>query len=187
MKTIALAFTLLLSVSAWATNTINLSGSTANLGALPQDHNGAVSATYHVQRTKRTAEVVTVKFTLNYAKPACTRYAIKYSNVGAISQKNCLSRLDGTYECSDVSFDGFEIPSRVCTAQGMVLATSTQTLELNFKKAITLTPNAKEVFAINITQKNFKGTENALKAKSIRSASVYKTKVSGRVISFKAD
>jgi hypothetical protein len=76
---------------------------------------------------------------------------------------------------------------RVCKARGQVLVQSAQEFELNFKKAIKLSPTADEVYEINVAQAKMSSGEFSLKAKVTDSDSVYKVKVRSNQVQFKAE
>jgi len=185
-----LSMTLLASLLSFAAiaddNAVVLNAPAMDLGALSQPTNASVNQTLRFKRTAETPKEVTVKYKMNYVRTECTEYELKYTDVPEIKKTVCTSNLDGTHQCAEAAFEGFQVPERVCVGNGLSLKTTEKTFKLNFKKAITLTPNAVEVFEVLVDQKGMDKTETAMKASAVDTASVYVIKVKKDSVTFKA-
>ncbi len=163
-----------------------LNGSNVNYGALSQTENQPALETIKIKRTAATPDSVTLRYKVNTVVEACVDFELVFTEVSDLTQLNCEPKLNGAYACTEASFEGYQIPKRVCREKGLKLQTNEQSLTLNFKKAITLTENAVEIFAVNVAQRKMTDVESKLSAKAVDTASVYKVRVSGSAVKFKA-
>ena len=103
------------------------------------------------------------------------------------SNSFCDPNLDGTHVCADKTFDGYQIPKRVCIKEGSVLKTTKKDFKIDFKKAISLRDGASETFEVSIKQANIGETKTKYTGRALDTASVYKVKFSFGKLRFKAD
>jgi len=190
----SLIFTcVLLSVCAFADDqapagnqTVDLNAKVVQLGTLSNPENSALNQTFQLKRTASTPKEVEVKFALNYVEKECVDYQVEYTQVPELKKTVCVEGLDKSHSCEEQTYEAFQTAVRKCKKEGLVLKTGNRSFKLNFKKAVTLTPNADELYEVNLAQKDMKGTDYSLKAKALETDAVYKIKVSREKVTFKA-
>ncbi|OFZ17252.1 MAG: hypothetical protein A2X86_02025 [Bdellovibrionales bacterium GWA2_49_15] len=187
MKLVTLVCVLFVSFAAFSADVVELIGKDASVGLIANKDYAKASKTFSFKRTAKTASKVTVKFDFLFVQPGCVEYAIEYTAIPALKSTNCVARLDLGHDCEEVTFEGYQTAKRVCKRDGTVLNTAHNTLVLNFEKAVVLTATADELFEVNVSQDSMQAGKATLRARPLDTDSVYKVKVSGDEVSFKAE
>lgn len=179
MKTIVMALTLLTTV-AFAqdqSTALVLDKAKLNYGALKQDTNAAAMETITVKRTAKSPRKAVLKYSMNFLTKGCAKYDYEFTEVKGFSHTVCEANQDGSNDCRLVEVEAYRIPKRVCVEEGMLMKSTTRELALDFKKAVTLTPDAEEIFEITLKQTKMADADIQVKARAVNTASVYKVKV----------
>jgi len=130
---------------------------------------------------------VVLSYELLAVKKGCVEFDVEVTQVAELKQTNCAPNLTNRHECEEVTFPAYQTAKRVCKKEGLQLTRIPKSIELNFKKAITLSAKADELFEVVVDQQNFQNGKVTLRAQAVESDSVYKIKVSGETVKFKAE
>lgn len=187
MKFVTLLCAMLMSFAAFSAEVVELVGKEATVGTIANKDYAKASKTFSFKRTAKTASKVTVKFDFLFVQPGCVEYAVEYTAVPALKTTSCVPRLDLGHDCEEVTFEGYQTAKRVCKRDGTVLNTAHNTFVLNFEKAVVLTATADELFEVNISQESMQSGKAVLRARALDTDSVYRVKVSGDEVTFKAE
>jgi hypothetical protein len=173
------ALLLVQSVNAQSTE-VMLNSKKINYGALAQETNKKANELIVVKRTATTPKKVVLTYSVNYMEKKCVRYEVKVTELPNFTQTVCESALDGTHECLEKEYTGLYSAKTICSKNGLVRATGTNNLTLDFRKAVKLTENATETFQVNLKQGSISKDNTTAQGKALDTASQYKVKTSRR-------
>jgi hypothetical protein len=187
-KTLMMVATLLIAQTVYAQSAeVMLNSKKINYGALAQEKNAKANELIVVKRTAKTPKKVVLTFSINFMEKKCVAYEVKVVDVPAFSQTVCESALDGTHECLEKEYTGLYSAKTVCAKDGLVRATETNEVTLDFRKAVKLTENASETFQVSLKQGTISKEDVSARAKALDTASQYKVKTSrGNTLKFRA-
>lgn len=170
--------TLLFSGSLMAQAVLELDKKEIDFGALSQDTNMAANELIVLKRTAKSPKKIKLKYTIKHMEKNCVAYEVKRKEIKEFSQTVCERGVDGSHECSEMTYSGLYDAETVCTKNGLIRKVTSHELTLDFKRAVKLAPEATETFHVNIKQNKISSESTKLAGKVADSAALYEVSVS---------